>query len=109
MKRHGRPEVIITDGLRAYSAAMKDIGNLKRREVGRWGNNRAENSQQRFRRRERAMLSSARRRPLATKPNRAFLPLSFFMLPPGRARVATANDVRRYAIRIDWCITASLQ
>ena len=48
MKRHGRPQVIATDGLRAYSAAMKDIGNLKRREVGRWGNNRAENFQQRF-------------------------------------------------------------
>jgi len=48
MKRHGRPQVIVTDGLCAYSAAMKDIGNLKRLEVGRRGSNRAENSQQRY-------------------------------------------------------------
>ena len=34
---------------------MKDIGNEDRQEVGRWLNNRAENSHQPFRRRERAM------------------------------------------------------
>ena len=48
MKRYGRPEVIVTDGLRSYSAAMKDVGNLERREAGRWKNNRAENSHQPF-------------------------------------------------------------
>ncbi len=47
---------IVTDGLRAYSAAMKEIGNVDRQEVGRWLNNRAEHSHQPFRRRERAML-----------------------------------------------------
>ena len=56
MKRHGRPEIIVPDGLRAYGAAMREIGNLKRREIGRWKNNRAENSRQPFRRREAAML-----------------------------------------------------
>jgi len=56
MKRHGRPEVIVTDGLRSYGAAMKEIGHADRREVGRWLNNRGENSHQPFRRRERAML-----------------------------------------------------
>ncbi|WP_411286352.1 IS6 family transposase, partial [Phenylobacterium sp.] len=55
MKRHGQPQRIVTDGLRSYGAAMKDIGNGKRQEVGRWRNNRAENSHQPFRRRERAM------------------------------------------------------
>jgi putative transposase len=35
---------------------MKDIGNGKKQEVGRWANNRVENSDQPFRRRERAML-----------------------------------------------------
>jgi putative transposase len=35
---------------------MREIGNLKRREVGRWKNDRAENSHQPFRRREAAML-----------------------------------------------------
>ena len=34
---------------------MKEIGNADRREVGRWINNRAENSHLPFRRRERAM------------------------------------------------------
>ena len=55
MKRFGRPEVIVTDRLRSYPAAMKIIGNAERRETGRWLNNRAENSHQPFRRRERAM------------------------------------------------------
>ena len=55
MKRYGRPEVIVTDKLRSYHAAMKVIGNAERQEAGRWLNNRAENSHQPFRRRERAM------------------------------------------------------
>jgi putative transposase len=45
----------VTDRLRSYCAAMKDIGNAERQETGRWLNNRAENSHQPFRRRERAM------------------------------------------------------
>ncbi len=56
LKRHGRAEKIITDGLRSYPAAMRDLGNLDRREMGRWKNSRAENSHLPFRRRERAML-----------------------------------------------------
>jgi putative transposase len=56
MKKYGRPRTIVTDGLRAYSAAMKEVGNADRREVGGRLNNRAENSHQPFRRRERAML-----------------------------------------------------
>ncbi len=56
LKRHGRAEEIVTDGLRSYPAAMRDLGNLDLREMGRWLNNRAENSHLPFRRRERAML-----------------------------------------------------
>ena len=56
LKRHGRAETIVTDGLRSNPAAMRDLGNLDRREMGRWLNNRAENSHLPFRRRERAML-----------------------------------------------------
>ena len=56
LKRHGRAETIVTDGLRSYPAAMRKLGNLHRREMGRWKNNRAENSHLPFRRRERAML-----------------------------------------------------
>ena len=55
MKRHGRPEVLVTDKLRSYGAAMKVIGNANKQETGRWLNNRGENSHQPFRRRERAM------------------------------------------------------
>ena len=56
LKRHGRAEKIVTDGLRSYPAAMRQLGNLDCREMGRWLNNRAENSHLPFRRRERAML-----------------------------------------------------
>jgi putative transposase len=56
MKRHGRPVKIVTDGLRSYGAALKELGAEDRQVTGRWENNRAENSHQPFRRRERAML-----------------------------------------------------
>ncbi|WP_408588171.1 IS6 family transposase [Novosphingobium sp.] len=55
LKRHGQAEAIVTDGLRSYPAAMKELGNEHRREVGRHANNRVENSHLPFRRRERAM------------------------------------------------------
>ena len=55
MKRYGRPVIIVTDKLRSYRAAMKVIGNEARQATSRWLNNRAENSHQPFRRRERAM------------------------------------------------------
>ena len=55
MRRYGRPDVTVTDLLRSYKAAMKDIGNANRQETGRWLNNRVENSHQPFRRREQAM------------------------------------------------------
>jgi putative transposase len=55
LKRHGSPEVITTDGLRSYGAAMDELGNTEKREVGRYANNRVENSHLPFRRRERAM------------------------------------------------------
>ena len=64
MKRHGRPEVLVTDKLRSYGAAMKVIGNADRQETGRWLNNRTENSHLPFRRRERAMLRFRRMRSL---------------------------------------------
>ena len=56
MKRHGKPRTIVTDRLRSYGAAMKEIGNADRQETGRRLNNRAENSHLPIRRRERAML-----------------------------------------------------
>ena len=44
MKRHGRPETIVTDRLRSYGAALKDLGRGDDREMGRRLNNCAENS-----------------------------------------------------------------
>ncbi len=64
MKRYGNPKVIVTDRLRSYKAAMKVIGNEDKQDVGRWLNNRAENSHQPLRRRERAMLRFRRMRSL---------------------------------------------
>jgi putative transposase len=56
MKKYGAPRSVVTDGLRAYSAAMNEIGvAAERHKVGYHLNNRAENSHQPFRRRERAM------------------------------------------------------
>src|SRR5512141_883688 len=56
LKRHGSPEAITTDGLRLYRAGMSELGNADKQEIGRWANNRVENSHLPFRRRERAML-----------------------------------------------------
>ena len=64
MRRFGRPNAIVTDKLRSYGAALKEIGNADRQETGRWVNNRAENSHLPFRRRERAMLRFRRLRSL---------------------------------------------
>lgn len=56
LKRHGSSEAITTDGLRSNRAAMNELGNAEKQEIGRWANNRVENSHLTFRRRERAML-----------------------------------------------------
>ena len=66
MKRHGKPRAIVTDGLRSYGAALEEIGGTERQVVGCWINNRAENSHQPFRRRERAMLRFRRMKTLQT-------------------------------------------
>ncbi len=55
MKRHGTARKITTDGLRSYKAAMNELGNADKQVVGRYANNRVENSHLPFRRRERAM------------------------------------------------------
>ena len=62
LKRHGHAEELVTDRLRSYGAALKELGIHDRQETGRWANNRAENSHQPFRRRERAMLRFRRLR-----------------------------------------------
>jgi putative transposase len=49
------PDKLVTDDLKSYTAAVHDLGIVKRHERGRWHNNRAENSHQSTRRRERKM------------------------------------------------------
>ena len=67
LKKYGFvPDKLVTDDLKSYTAAVKDLGFAKRHERGRWRNNRAENSHQSTRRRERKMqrfksLGSAQR------------------------------------------------
>ena len=56
LRRYGSPQSIVTDNLRSYGAAMRDLGNTAKQQTGRWLNNRIENSHLPFRRRERAML-----------------------------------------------------
>ena len=55
MRRYGRPKAIVTDKLPSYKSAMRELGNAGRQETGRWLNNRAENSHQPLRRREKIM------------------------------------------------------
>src|SRR5271170_6528401 len=49
------PERMTTDDLRSYGAAARELGIKNRHKRGRWKNNRAENSHQPTRRRERKM------------------------------------------------------
>ncbi len=55
LKNHGSPAEVVTDGLRSYPAAFDNLGIEDRREMGRWLNNRVENSHLPLRRRERVM------------------------------------------------------
>ena len=47
IKRYGRPRLVVTDALRAFSTAKDDIGAADRHQVGHRLNSRAENSHQR--------------------------------------------------------------
>ncbi|MEZ5880868.1 MAG: IS6 family transposase [Nitratireductor sp.] len=55
LRRYGEPETIVTDKLKSYGAALRELGVSGHETVGRWINNRAENSHLPLRRRERAM------------------------------------------------------
>jgi transposase-like protein len=56
LKKYGFvPDRMITDDLRSYGAAARNLGIENRHARGRWKNNRAENSHQPTRRRERKM------------------------------------------------------
>jgi putative transposase len=49
------PVTIVTDRLGSYRWALRELGFARRHDTGRWKNNRAENSHQPLRQRERRM------------------------------------------------------
>ena len=50
MRRYGSPNEIVTDRLRSYSSAAKELGCADKQVIKRWANNRVENSHLPFRR-----------------------------------------------------------
>ena len=62
LRPHGRSDQIVTGRIRPYGAALRDLDIGDQQEIGPWANNRAENSHQPFRMRERAMLRFRRMR-----------------------------------------------
>jgi putative transposase len=72
------PERMTTDKLASYAAAVRELGIESRHQTNRWANNRAENSHQPTRRRERKMQrfksldrlrDFSRHTPLSTTPS----------------------------------------
>ncbi len=56
LKKQGvTPATIVTDKLGSYGSALRELGVAQRHDTGRWKNNRAENSHQPLRQRERRM------------------------------------------------------
>ena len=55
LKQHSQADRIVTDSLKSYPAAMRELGKESRREMGRWKNNRVENCYLPLRRKERVM------------------------------------------------------
>ena len=96
------PPEITTDGLRSYKAAMRELGCEGKQEIGRWANNRVENSQQPFRRRERAMNRFRRMRPYRSSARSTLRSTIFQPGPPahqpGNLQGATLGSVHRMAV-----------
>ena len=44
MRRYGEPETIVTDKLKSYTAAIRELGVSGHENTGRWIDNRCENS-----------------------------------------------------------------
>ena len=101
MKRYGSPRTIVTDRLRSYGAAMKEIENQDRQEVGRYLNNRAENSHLPLRRRERAMSRFRRMSQLQKLAStHASLLGSLQSRPPHQPETGLQNPARRRPSRM---------
>jgi putative transposase len=77
------PERFVTDDLRSYGAAARALGLERLHERGRWRNNRAENSHQPTRRRERKMQRFKSR------------PRKFLSTTPPSTTLSTSNAISR--------------
>ena len=102
MRKHDRPEAIVTDRLRSHSAALREIGAAHRQETGRWLNNRAENSHLPFRRLERAMLRFRRMRSL---PKFSAVHASIYNLFNSERSLTSRSTFKlnRTAALAEWC------
>ena len=58
VKTYGKPKEIVTDKLKSYKAALKEINLAHVQNTTQYLNNQAENSHLHFRRRERGMNKS---------------------------------------------------
>ena len=55
VKKHGKPREIVTDKLRSYKAALKELNLQHLQSTEQYSNNQVENSHLNFRRREKVM------------------------------------------------------
>src|SRR5271165_1781097 len=106
------PDRLVTDDLRSYRAATLDLGTDHLHDRGRWKNNRAENSHQPTRRRERKMqrfksAGSAQKAPelevrivVVDLPEDA-LPVVIDALRAARGARSAFASSRRSAVRTD--------
>ena len=108
MKRHGRPRDIVTDRLRSYGAALQEIGGAGLQETGRWLNNRAENSHQPFRRRERAMLRFRRMKTLQKFASVHAQVHNHFNQEPLGSRPTSASNFGSASISATWSRKATV-
>ena len=108
MKRYGRPDAIITDRLRSYRAALRELGGSGLQQAGRWLNNRAENSHLPFRRREHAMLRFRRMQSLQKFAAVHSSVYNHFNQPsgpraPGARRTRCPRSAHPSRRTADWC------
>jgi len=92
LRFHAKPRVVVTDKLRSYSAALRELLPHTEHRQSRYLNNRAENSHQRTRRRERA-LQRFKSASHAQRFLSIFEPLNTHFRPP--RHLLKAPDYRR--------------
>ena len=92
LRSHPEPRVVVTDKLRSYGAALKELLPHTEHRQSRYLNNRAENSHQRTRRRERA-LQRFKSSGHAQRFLSVFEPLNTHFRPP--RHLLKAADYRR--------------